>query len=120
VKPSTAKSKGRETENKFVEWINRNYGLKTERRRLMGTLDKGDVSGISGVCVEVKSGAHINIPQWLRELKAEVKNSNADVGFVAVRLRDKPDPEDWCVIMPLPEFAQLLSDGGWIPERIVE
>jgi hypothetical protein len=114
MKPGTAKSKGRETENLLVEFLNKEYGLTTERRRLNGSADKGDIAGWDDVCVEVKSGAALSLPQWLRELAAEIKNAKAKMGFIAVRPKGKPNPEDWFIVMPLPEFLELTEKAGML------
>jgi len=120
LKPSTAKSKGLETENKFVAFLHKWGIVNAERRRLNGVLDKGDVSGwvkldgSQSVCVEVKSGASLNLPLWLRELALEKVNAGADVGFVAVRPKGKPNVEDWYAIMPMPEFMALMREAGYM------
>lgn len=110
MKPSTAKAKGRETENAFVVWMRSRWGKVVERRRLTGSQDQGDISGWDNVCVEVKSGASIDIPGWLRQLDAEKTNSHSEYGFVAVRPKGKPDPDDWYAVISLPDMVQLLQD----------
>ena len=113
MKPGTAKAKGRETENLFVSWVNDHGVPHAERRRLNGSSDKGDVGGWPGVCVEIKSGAKLDIAGWLGELAVEKRHAAADVGFVAVRPKGRPDPDDWFVVMPLPELMDLLGAAGW-------
>lgn len=120
MKPSTAKAKGADTESKYVEEIKKLGILNAERRHLSGAYDKGDVAGWvkqtgeKSVCVEVKSGAQLSIPKWLSELAAEVKNSNADVGFVVVRPKGKPQVKDWFIVMPHPEFIELMREAGYM------
>mgnify|MGYP000246399473 CR=1 FL=1 len=114
MKPATAKSKGRETENTVVEYL-RKWVPLVERRRLQGVLDQGDISGWANVCVEVKSGAKLSVPQWLRELAVEKVNAKARLGFLAVRLNGKSRAEDFVVMMPLPEFMDLLEEAGYVP-----
>jgi hypothetical protein len=113
MKPSTAKAKGRETENLLVEFLRQHGVPHAERRRLTGSADQGDITGWPGVCVEIKSGARVAIPQWLSELAAEKRNSAARVGFVAVRPKGTPDPDGWYVVLPLPELMDLLEEAGW-------
>lgn len=117
MNPATAKSKGRETENIFVEYLNDVHGLKTERRRLAGVLDKGDIAGWDGVCVEVKSGAKIAISTWLAELEAEITNSKAETGFVAVRPKGKPRVEDWYAVLPISVLLDLMKRAGYLGLR---
>jgi len=114
VKPSTAKAKGRDTENKACAWLN-TYGLLTERRRLNGNEDEGDIAGWPGVCVEVKSAAHIDIPRWLRELTVEMRHANAATGFVLARPKGQPHPENWWAILPTPVLMELMRAAGWLP-----
>jgi hypothetical protein len=112
--PREAKRKGRETENLFVEYLIDEGVPYAERRRLNGSTDQGDVTGWPGVCVEVKSGATLNPQGWLRELATEMVNSHADTGFVAVRLKGKPDPQDWVAMLPMPVLMDLMRAAGWI------
>lgn len=124
LKPSTAKAKGADTEIKFVTWLIEKWGIvNAERRHLNGVIDKGDIAGWSqnkngvkmkDVCCEVKSGASLNLPGWLRELKVEKANAKADVGFVTVRPKGKPNVDDWYAIMPMPEFMELLGEAGYL------
>lgn len=120
LKPKVAKAKGVETENFFVEFLKKIGIVNAERRRLNGALDKGDISGwvrqdgSKNVCVEVKSGAVLSIPEWIKEYKAETVNAGADVGFVAVRPKGKPDPSTWWAIMQMDDFIELLREAGYM------
>lgn len=117
MKPATAKAKGRETEAALVEHLRLAGWGWAERRRLAGVEDKGDVAGVHGpsgeVCIEVKSGASLDLPGWLRELDRETIAAGADTGFVAVRPKGRPDPEDWYAVMPLPWLLDLLVQAGY-------
>ena len=118
MKTSTAKAKGRDTENRFVTYARTVWGLvNVERRRLAGVNDMGDIAGWPGVCVEIKSGARTNIAGWLAELAVEKSNSHATTGFVAVRPKGKPDPEDWYAVLTLPDLMHLMDQAGWMPEQ---
>lgn len=112
MKPATAKAKGRETENAFVEFLRRNGVPHAERRRLTGSKDQGDITGWPGVCVEIKSGATLAIPKWLAECDAETANAHADIGFVVVRPKGKPDPADWFVILRPESLMGLMKEAG--------
>ena len=121
MKPATAKAKGRETENAFVAFLQKNGVVNAERRRLSGSLDKGDIAGwVSpqkdwSVCVEVKSGGKLAVSEWLKELEAEMCNSQADTGFVAVRPKGKPDVQDWFAVLPVPVLMDLFGKAGFLP-----
>lgn len=112
VKPATAKAKGRETETVLVRWLRAHGVPYAERRRLTGRYDQGDLTGWPGVVVEVKSGAKIDAAGWLAELEAEIVNAQAETGFVAVRPKGKPQPEDWFAMLPLPLLMGLLAEAG--------
>lgn len=112
MKPSTAKAKGRDTENLFVDYAHMWGVLHAERRRLTGANDCGDIAGWPGVCVEVKSGTRLDIAGWLHELEREIVNSGADTGFVAVRPKGQPHPSKWFAVLPLPVLMRLMLDAG--------
>jgi hypothetical protein len=64
-----------------------------ERRALAGAADMGDVTGIPGICIEVKAGEVAKglhpslVSQWLRETEIERLNSNSDIGLLVVQRR---------------------------------
>lgn len=120
MKPSTAKAKGAETEETWVQYL-RTHGVpNAERRHLAGRFDKGDISGwaaIDGswnVCNEVKSGAVLNIQEWLRELDAEMYNAGSEMGAVIVRPKGKPKAEDWFAVMPVELWMELMEKAGYL------
>lgn len=120
MKPYTAKSKGRETEQAWVDFLIGNGVPLAERRRLNGVEDRGDIAGWAApdnswrVVSEVKSGAVLKIPEWLRELDAEVTNDDANTGHIVVRPKGKPNPVDWFVVMDVPGFIDLMAEAGFI------
>lgn len=116
MKPSTAKAKGAKTETMFVEWLRTNGVPHCERRHLCGTEDQGDIGGWPGVCIEVKSGAKVNVPKWMAELETEMINSRADTGAIAVRPKGKPNPNDWWIMMPPHVWLELMTGAGWIQQ----
>lgn len=116
MNPSTAKAKGRETEQLFVNACRYQWHLPyVERRRLTGVEDQGDIAGWPGVCVEIKSGARIALAGWLDELRAETLHARASTGFVAIRPKGHPDPSAWYAALPLPWLMHLLGKAGYIP-----
>jgi hypothetical protein len=120
VKPSTAKAKGRSTENELCEWI-RSQGYDAERRRLNGPKDKGDlmIGALPNLVVEVKSGAGPwKMTEWIRQTEAEIKNAEADVGLLAIRPARAPTVADWVGIIPSSmdeneDTVYLGSTYGW-------
>ncbi|RTK94029.1 hypothetical protein EKI60_04715 [Candidatus Saccharibacteria bacterium] len=124
LKPSTAKRKGVETENFFVEYIKEKWGVVgAERRRLSGVEDRGDIAGwfkvkdgkkVKDVAVEIKSGAKLAIPTWMAELEVETLNAGADLGFIAVRPKGKPNVAEWYAMMEMDDFMALLREAGYV------
>ena len=121
MKPSTAKAKGAQTEQMFVDWIKLRGVPNAERRHLAGQFDKGDVAGwVKGtgeksVCVEIKSGAVLKIPEWISELEMEILNSDSDTGFIVVRPKGKPKVDDWFTVLPVEILMSLLEEAGYLP-----
>ena len=111
MKPGTAKVKGRTTENLLVEYLRANGFPYAERRRLAGSGDRGDIAGVVGVVIEVKSGARIDLASWMAELAWEISNDRASYGMVVVRPKGRPNPEQWWTVMPLPQAIELLGDA---------
>lgn len=122
MKPSTAKRKGVETENLWVEYLNNHGVARAERRRLQGAADRGDIAGWDHhkgywrVVSEVKSGAVLKIPEWISELRAEIANDKATTGHIVVRPKGKPDPADWFVVLPVDIFMDLMARANFIDD----
>ena len=117
MNPRTAKTKGAATETLFVDYA-KEWGIPhIERRHLSGADDRGDIAGWPYVCVEVKSGARIDLAGWIAELEAEIENSQASTGFVAIRPKGRPHPSKWYAALPLPILMRLMLDAGWIKDE---
>ncbi len=112
------KAKGREAENAVVEYLNA-HGHRTERRRLMGVEDCGDIAGIFGWVIEVKSEKRIDLPGYLSELAREIKASdkrmaatpvsfNGHTGVVIVKKRGTTDVGQWYAVMPVSQWVADL------------
>lgn len=120
MKPSTAKAKGAQTEEKFVQYLISQGVVNAERRHLKGRFDQGDIAGWSAhdaswnVCVEVKSGGAIDLPGWMRELRSEMLNAKSETGCIAIRPKGKPDPEDWWIVMPTDVYMELMKKAGYL------
>lgn len=81
---SKAKQKGTAAETAVVKYL-QSRGYKVERRALSGSNDRGDIAGIEGLVIEVKSAARLSIPQWLRELDVEKANDKAGRGILVIK-----------------------------------
>lgn len=110
MNPSSIKAKGRNAENQFVTFL-RELWPNVERRRLAGVLDRGDIAGVPDTVVEVKSGARIDLPGWLRELETEMANDDARYGCVAIKPKGTTDGSRFYCVMTGDLFARLLADA---------
>ena len=110
MKPASIKAKGRNAENLFVEFLRSRWPM-AERRRLNGSYDRGDVSGVPDTVVEVKSGARMDLAGWLRELEVEIVNDDARYGCVAIKPNGVTDGARFYCVMTGEQFAELLADA---------
>lgn len=109
---SKSKQKGTRAENHVVEYLKKFYPY-AERRALAGINDKGDVTGIPGVVVEVKDHAKITLSEWLKELEQEIVNADAGTGVVVAKKRGTLDVGDWYAVMPVHVWVSLLKEAGY-------
>lgn len=115
MKPSSIKAKGRDAENFAVALIQAVGWPHAERRRLAGSKDRGDITGIPKVVLEVKSGARLDLAGWLRETETERVNDGANIGALIVKLKGMGEAKvaDWPVMLPLGQFLRLLREAGY-------
>lgn len=112
--PAYSKTKGRLWENAIVEFLGSAITAETERRRLSGVNDKGDIAGIRGVVIEAKNERTYKIPEWIRESVREAANAKADLGVVWFRLNGRPKAQDGVVAMRPQDFLALLARAGYV------
>lgn len=84
-----------------------------ERRALHGNVDKGDLTGLPGVVVEMKDCKALTFGPWLNEAKLERDNAGADIGVVWAKRRGFIDPKDGFVVMDGDTFMRLLKEAGY-------
>ena len=105
---SAAKAKGAQAERDVGAWLKQWYPY-VDRRLAGATLDKGDISGIPGVTIEIKNHAGMDLAGWVEELKVEMANDNAWTGVVLHKRKGKGDPADWYATMPASVWIELLK-----------
>lgn len=112
---SKAKQKGTAAETAVVRYLNEHGFPTAERRALAGVNDKGDVTGIPGLVIEIKAGARLEIPAWLRETADEIANARADHGILVIKPKGKGEKSvgEWWAIVPLAEMVELLREVGY-------
>jgi len=104
---SKSKIKGSQAERDVVKYLQEWFPY-AERRLAGATLDKGDISGINGVCIEIKNHAKLDLAGWLAELELETKNAKAWTGVVIHKRKGKGNPADWYATLPVSVWVELL------------
>ncbi len=108
AKARAAKAKGAGAERDLRDWLKENGFPYADRRLAGATLDKGDISGIPGVTIEVKNHAKMNLAGWIEELLVEMANDKAWTGTVVHKRKGKGSPADWYATMPVSVWVKLL------------
>mgnify|MGYP006275677185 FL=1 len=102
-----SKIKGSQAERDVVKWLKQWFPY-ADRRLAGATLDKGDISGIPGVTIEIKNHATMKLAEWLGELEVEMKNDKAWTGVVLHKRKGKSDVGQWYCTMPASVWIELL------------
>lgn len=108
-----SKAKGTAAESAVVAYL-RTAGFRhAERLALQGAYDRGDITGIPGIVVEVKAEQTYTLSSWLQECRTEVENAKADFGFVAAKPRmvGSMNVKSWYAIMNQGPFTDLVLQG---------
>lgn len=108
-----SKQKGTAWESKVVGYLRECGWPFAERRALAGSLDKGDLTGIPGLCCEMKSAARIDLSGWLDEAEVERDNAGARIGVAWIKRRGHTSAGKGYVVMSGETFVQLLVEGGY-------
>ena len=104
---SKSKIKGSQAERDVVKWLKKWFPY-ADRRLAGATLDKGDVSGIPGVTIEIKNHATMKLAEWLGELQVEMENDGAWTGVVIHKKKGKSNPAEWYATMSGEIWLKLL------------
>ncbi|MBA2951456.1 hypothetical protein [Streptomyces himalayensis] len=104
---SKSKARGTDTETKVVRYLLSEGFYKAERRALKGKEDQGDVTGIEGVCIEVKGDRSNKVSAWKAQTVKEAGHAGVGMYLLVVRVDYKP-VERWEVHVP---WNLLGSDG---------
>jgi len=113
VSAKSNKARGARTESQAAKWLTAEYDWRVERIALAGTYDRGDLSGVPGLCIEVKSSSLTTPPwrDWVRQAIKEGRNTGLP-WIVLYRPPGRTDVADWIVIAEPP----LLGDWiHWCP-----
>jgi hypothetical protein len=102
------KAKGSGAERDVVKYLTQWFPY-VDSRLAGATLDKGDISGIPGVTIEIKNHATMKLGGWIEELLVEMANDNAWTGVVVHKRKGKGNPSDWYATMPVQVWVELLK-----------
>lgn len=108
---------GTAAETAVVRFLRVNGWPSAERAALAGSSDVGDVTGVPGLCVEVKGGAaaeraeDADVARWLTETETERGNRRADVGVLVLKRKGKgaASAGGWWVYLPGWAFLYLAA-----------
>ena len=71
--------------------------------------DIGDISGISGVVVEVKDRMQHNWKEYFGQLATQIVNKDGYTGVIIVKRPGITDPGKWLAVMPAYEWINLIN-----------
>lgn len=108
--PSRAKARGTAAETAVAATLRTNGYPHVERRARNGSRDRGDITGIPKLVIEIKNCARDQLPQWLKEAEKERGHDNAEIAVVWHKLRGTTNPKQWAVSMTGETFLKLLND----------
>lgn len=115
------KAIGTAGESAVVRVFRENGWPDCERRALTGTQDRGDLTGVPGIVVEVKAGkaaetaSDAQVVAWLHETERERANDNAAYGVLVMKRRGvgHDNAARWTAVMWSDAFAHLLSGAAF-------
>lgn len=114
VKPSSASHKGWETEKRLADWLNvmllNMVGWRVERKVKAGAKDKGDLTGVPGWTMEVKSSLD-ELFKALKQARVEARHNGTYWYAALLRLRGISDPGDWAWVMTVRQGARLVAEN---------
>lgn len=106
-----SKQKGTAGESAVVSFLRTAGFPYAERLALQGSKDRGDITGIPGVVIEVKAADAYLLGTWMKETKTEQLNAGADFGFLTAKPRGVGNTRtgEWFAGMYLGDYAALLA-----------
>ena len=121
---SRSKDIGTAAESAVVRVMRASGWPDAERAALHGAQDRGDLTGIGAVCVEVKGGHRAEtasdgqVLAWMAELDAECVHKGADVGVLVLKRKGvgAANADRWWAVMWLADVAPEYDCG--IPVRM--
>ena len=112
ISMSRAKQKGTNAESAVVSYLQSRYPFaQIERRALQGSKDRGDITGLPGIVIEVKADKSYRINEWLKETEQERLNDNAKLGILVVKPKGigSANTNKWWAIVPFEVMVDLME-----------
>jgi hypothetical protein len=108
------KQRGTAAESAVVSFLRTAGFPYAERLALQGGKDRGDITGIPGVVIEVKAVQEYAFNQWLTEARVERDNAGADFGLVVAkpRLVGTAKTGQWYALMYSFDYLALVSQAA--------
>lgn len=97
---SDNKDKGTRAETAVVRYAIECGWAHAERRALSGTGDRGDITGIIGVCIQVKDVADPKFPKWFKDTLEQAERCNGAIPVLIHKKRMK-NIKKWDAYIPL-------------------
>lgn len=115
----TARRRAYYTETAVARWL-RAHGhpdARTTRAALGhgGTRQPGDIAGVDGLCIEVKSGRDIRWAAWLRQTVEQCPPG--DISVLVWRRPGTADPGRWLALIPGDYGPWWLAGGPCLVEE---
>lgn len=108
------KQKGTAAESAVVSFLRTQGFPHAERLALQGGKDRGDLTGIPGIVIEVKACQEYSFNSWLKEAVAERDNAMAAYGIVVAkpRLVGTTRTNAWYALMYSIDYQALLVEAA--------
>lgn len=108
------KQKGTAAESAVVSFLRTAGFPYAERLALQGGKDRGDITGIPGIVIEVKAVQEYSFNGWLMEARTERDNAGADFGLVVAkpRLVGTTKTGQWYALMYSFDYLALVSQAS--------
>ncbi|MBF6333429.1 hypothetical protein [Nocardia transvalensis] len=117
--PNAMKRKGDTYEISQLRYYRVSGFPHAQRTRAGYTRDGGDIHldpvvGLApGVISQCKNVRTPRWSQWITDLREQVRNANAQFGFLAWKRHGVSDPAEQLAVMPMAEFLYLVRLAGY-------
>lgn len=115
-----SKAKGYAAEKLVADWLSENGYPGAERRVTSGHLDRGDISGVANVVIEVKDAQTLRLHEWLDETERERHHDSAEWGILVVKRYGSTDVAKWFAIQRVDAAVMMLREIEALRARVAE